>query len=451
MSKLVGTEAVVVGAGMAGLAAAKALSRHFEHVTILDRDALPAGPEPRAGTPQARHPHVLLLSGQRTLEELFPGCERALEAAGAVKARQGLDIIWERPGYDPFPIRDLGYDNFYMSRPLLENVCRRMLAAQRNVEILAGRRVLEFLVDATAVTGVRHEDRTGDVADLRAELVVDASGRSALSTVALATLGFPKPEETEIGVDFGYASAIFEIPEDAPKGWKGVIHLPRAPEGSRGAFLLPIENNRWIVGVGGRHDEAPSGDFDEYMAILRGLRTSTIYNALRGAKRVSDVARFNLRASVRRHFEKLPRFPKGWLALGDALCRFNPVYGQGMSVAAMEARVLDGALNRRANDPDPLDGLAAEFFQEVQPLLATPWSVAEMDFIFPQTRGERPADLDQRMRFGAGLLALAAQDAEVHKTMIEVNMLLKPGSVLREPSLAGRVMQLLNDVARGGS
>ena len=124
MPTRIGREAVVIGAGMGGLMAASALSAHFDHVTILERDTLPERPEARMGTPQARHPHVLLLSGQQVLEQMFPGVLAQLEAAGAQKARLGRDIWWERPGFDPFPRRDLGYDNFFMSRPLLEFVCR---------------------------------------------------------------------------------------------------------------------------------------------------------------------------------------------------------------------------------------------------------------------------------------------------------------------------------------
>jgi 2-polyprenyl-6-methoxyphenol hydroxylase-like FAD-dependent oxidoreductase len=146
---------------------------------------------------------------------------------------------------------------------------------------------------------------------------------------------------------------------------------------------------------------------------------------------------------VRRRFETLPRFPRGLIAIADAISRFNPLFGQGMSVAAQEACALGRLLERRETSADPLDGLAEEFFQEIQPLLATPWSIAENDFIYPQTRGRRPPDMEGRLRYGAALLRLAAQDPAVHKTMAEVNMLLKPLSALREPEIAGRVMALM--------
>jgi 2-polyprenyl-6-methoxyphenol hydroxylase-like FAD-dependent oxidoreductase len=378
------------------------------------------------------------------LEQLFPGFGQTLEDAGAVRIRAGVDIIWERPGYDPFPIRDLGFDSFWMSRALLEYVCRRILTAVDNVSLVANSRVTEIVAsDRQVVTAVRHEDENGGTSTLSADFVVDASGRGGPTLTLLQALELPQPETTEIGVDVAYSSVIFEAPKPEPGRWRGVFHFGHAPNTSRGGAILPLEGNRWLLGLGGRHDEAPPGDIEGIMAFLKGLRTQTLYDAVRDARRLSEVFRFNFPASVRRHFERLLRFPRGLVPVGDAICRFNPLYGQGMSVAAMEARLLDQMLERRHDSPDPFDGFAPEFFNQIQPLLATPWSVAENDFIFPKTRGERPADFDRRLRYGAALLELAAQDPSVHKTMTEFNVLLKPGTVLREPHIASRVMALI--------
>lgn len=440
-----GREAVVIGAGMGGLAAASALSPHFEHVTILERDALPARPGDRAGTPQSRHPHVLLLSGQQSLDELLPGIISELEAAGAQKVRLGRDIMWERPGFDPFPMRDLGYDNFFMSRPLLEFVCRRRIEGLAGVTLLSRQRVEEIETDPArdAVSAVRFSDSDGRASTLACDLVVDASGRGALTLAVLERLGRPTPAETEIGVDIAYASTVFERPDDAPTDWKSVMHFPQPPDNSRGAFLFPIENGCWILGLGGAHGDTPPGDIEGYMAFLGSLRRKTIFDAVRNARQVGKIARFAFPGSVRRHFEALPSFPRGLVPMADAISRFNPLFGQGMSVAAQEACALRRLLERRATAADPLAGLAEAFFQEIKPLLATPWSVAESDFIYPQTRGQRPPDIEGRLRYSGALLRLAAQDPAVHRTMVEVNSLLKPLSVLREPEIAGRVMALM--------
>ena len=152
------------------------------------------------------------------------------------------------------------------------------------------------------------------------------------------------------------------------------------------------------------------------------------------------MARFGFPASVYRHFERLLKFPRGLLPFGDAICRFNPVYGQGMSVAAQEACLLHEVLRRRAEEGDPLAGLAPAFFAEAGTLIETPWALAVVpDLANPRTKGQRPENLQQRLEFGEALNRLAAQDADVHKLFVEVLHLLKPQSVLREPELVERV------------
>jgi len=449
MPHSIGKQAIVIGAGIGGLAAAKALSHHFEQVTVLDRDSLPAQPEPRQGTPQSRHGHALLAAGQVALEELFPNFTSDLERAGAMRVRNGRDILWERPGYDPFPVRDLGSDGFCMSRPLLEFVTRRCVEKQDNIILRPRCRVVEFEAspDQTAVTGVRYEDADGRASTLAGNLVLDASGRGALTLALLERIGAPRPQETDIGIDITYSSAIFEIPERPSSSWQGIIHVPLPPDSSRGALILPIEHNQWIVSLGEAHGAAPPGDIEGFMAFAEGLRTSTVYDAIKNAKLVGGIARFNFPNSVRRHFEGLQRFPSGLIPIADAICRFNPAFGQGMSVAAQEACVLKRLLDERLGLPNPLDGLAQVFFADIQGLLDAPWGVAENDFVYPQTRGQRPADFEKRIQYGIALIRLAAEDPSVHKILAEVNGLLKPPGVLREPPLANRVVQLMGQSA----
>jgi len=449
MASPIAKHAIVIGAGIAGLTAAKVLSAYFERVTILDRDALPERPVPRQGTPQARHVHALLAGGQKALAELFPGFEHEIECAGAIRVRAGLDVMVERPGYDPFPQRDLGFDSFCLSRPLLEFTVRRAIEQQARISVRSHTRVVELLAspDGITVIGVLCETPQRQIETIEADLVVDASGRAALTLALLEAIGQPKPEETLIGINQGYATAIFEIPADAPTTWKGVLHLATPPDSSRGALILPIESGRWIVGLGGYHSDAPPGDVDGYMAFAKTLRTRTVYNAIRNAKRIGDIARYKLPASVRRHFERLERFPHGLIVIGDSLCRFNPVFGQGMSVAAQQACLLSRLIGSRTGTSYPLVGLAPAFFAETQGLLEAPWATAVLDFVFPDTRGDRPADFDTRLQYGRALIRLAAQDASVHKILAEVNSLVRPQSMLRDPQLASRVTEIMQTLS----
>src|SRR5712691_5399222 len=406
ISSPIGKRAVVVGAGMGGLTAAGALADRFEQVLVLERDALPADAIDRSGIPQGKHVHALLAGGLRGFGELFPGFEAELARAGAVTLRAGLDVRTERPGYDPFPQRDLGFDAFAMSRPLLEWLVRERVRALPNVELRQDCWV-EALVarsDGAAVTGVRY-GRPGAASEvLDADLVVDASGRGSLTLDLLESIGQPRPEESTIGVDLRYASAVFSIPDDVPADWKGVFHFPHAPRTSRGALLLPLEGRRWIVTLAGRHGEDPPGDAEGFMTFVRQLRTST---------------------------------------LCDAICRFNPVYGQGMSVAAQEAVALGRLLSTRAREADPLDGLALPFFAEAAALIDTPWFGAVIpDFVHPKTRGTRPENLEAMLKFGTALVRLAARDPAVHRLTAEVQNLLKSRSAYLDPELVQRIQAL---------
>jgi 2-polyprenyl-6-methoxyphenol hydroxylase-like FAD-dependent oxidoreductase len=438
-------QAVVIGAGMGGLAAAKAVAPHFEKVIVFDRDALADGPAPRPGTPQARHTHNLLAGGCRALESLFPGIELDLFGAGAVRMRMRRDMRFEVPCFGHLPQRDFGFDQFALSRPSLERVCRRRVEREPNIEFRPRMRVTELIAspDNRGVAGVRFEDTRGTPGSLAADLVVDASGRASPTLRFLEAIGSAKPPTIEIGIDQAYATAIFEKPEDAPTDWLFMLHVPAPPVSSRLGIVAPMEGRRWSVSLCANHRDAPPGDIDGFMTFAKSFRMPTIYNAIRGAKRVGDIARFGMPCSVRRAFDKLVRFPRGLVPLGDSVCRFPPVQGQGMSVAAQEGCVLASLVESRRGLRDPLDGLAEAFLDEIQPLLEAPWAVAMADLVYPQTRGERPPDLEKRLQYTHALMRLAVEDAEADKILAEVRSLLKPASALHEPELARRVMAMM--------
>jgi 2-polyprenyl-6-methoxyphenol hydroxylase-like FAD-dependent oxidoreductase len=448
MNNFIGGQAVVIGAGVAGLSAARAAADYFERVVVLERDALPSDAAHRKGTPQSRHVHGLLASGLSALNELFPQFTDDLDRGGAIPLRAGLDVRTERPGYDPFPQRDLGWVSQAMSRPLVELTLRRGIAQCAGIEVRQRCRV-ENLVAApgsASVTGVRFENLGGSEETIPADLVIDASGRGTLTLQLLKSAGLAVPEETSIGTDMTYASAAFAIPDDAPTDWKGVVTFGAAPQDARGAIMLPLEGGRWIVSVGEAHSQGMPADAQGFLEYVRTLRTPTIYNAIKHAKPLSEVVRFGSPESVRRHYEKLTSFPRGLLPIGDALCRFNPIYGQGMTVAVQEACLLRNILSNLSAEAEPLARLASSFFEGAQALLDTPWAVANMDFIFPKTRGQRPADLANTVKFGIALNRLAAEDPSIHKLMVEVQMLLKPRSAYRDPELMRRVAAAMAEI-----
>ena len=435
-------QAVVIGAGMGGLSAARALADSFAQVIVIENDALPADAAPRPGTPQCRHVHGLLVGGLQALERLFPGSEQALHRAGAVIVRMSTDLRLERPGYDPYPQRDLGLHICCMSRPLIEATIRKKLGVHRNISVRECCKAQQILVSPKdrRVTGVRCAGGDGKTEEIAADFVVDASSHGLLTLDLLASLALPAPAENSIGVDIGYSSSFFEIPDDAPTDWKGMMVLPNPPRDRRGAFVLPVEGKRWIVTLTGRYDAKPPDDEAGFFAYIENLRTPTAHKALRHAKRLTGFARYVLKASRRRYFEGVPNFPHGLLPFGDTICRFNPVYGQGMSVAAIEACLLHDLLATASTEDRGTDGLASRFLTEAQKVIDAPWSFSAIpDFVDPLTEGPRPPDLENRLKYGAAMLKVAADDPAVHKVLLEVQNLVTPPSALQIPEIADRV------------
>jgi 2-polyprenyl-6-methoxyphenol hydroxylase-like FAD-dependent oxidoreductase len=447
VSKFIGKRAIIIGAGMGGLAAAGALADHFEQVLVLERDTLPVEPIHRSGTPQSKHVHILLKGGALALEQLFPGFQNDLTKAGSVVVDSPLASRIERSGYDPFPQRKLDLLVCCATRPLIEFSLRQKLKEHPNVTVTHGQRVQGIVAtpDGTAATGVHCREANGQADAMDADLIIDASGRGVLTLDLLKSLGRPLPAETTIGMDMSYSTACFVMPDGLARDWQLVLTAADAPKSSRAGFLCPSENNQWIVTLAGMHGEKPPGDWDGFLSFARSLRTQTIYEAIAQAQRIGQIHRFAMPASILRHFERLDNFPRGLLPLGDAICRFNPVFGQGMSVAALEASSLKRLLDASAADADPLAKLATAYFAEVHEMLKTPWSVANLDLVFPETSGIRPPDLERTLKFGAGVLRLAARDPEVHRLMLEVSHLLKPSSVYGAPDFVQRVQAAMQD------
>jgi 2-polyprenyl-6-methoxyphenol hydroxylase-like FAD-dependent oxidoreductase len=442
MSSLLGQTAVVVGAGIGGLSMAGALAKYFERVEILERDRLTAFAASRSGTPQDRHPHGLLAGGLQALGEIFPGFESDLAAAGAVSVRVAQDVQYERPDVGVLPKRDFGLSLLCASRPLIELVLRRRAEAVGNIALRPECRVTGIvpLTSHAAVHGIRFDAGSGHSETLEADLVVDVSGRGAPTLTLLDALGWERPEETEIGVDISYATAVVEIPPNAPPGWKLVLTQPDPPFVALHAVLVPMEGSRWMIAIANHGPAARVETWDAFLDASRSLITPTVYNALRFARPPAGIRHYRFPASIWKHFERLPRLPRGVLPVADALCRFNPIHGQGMSSAAKQARLLQDVASRAAAEPDPIAALQAGFMAEIASVLNTPWNMStSADLAFPATRGERPEKFDEAQQFEAALFRGAVADPIVQRAIMEVAQLLQPHTRLQEPDIMRRI------------
>jgi 2-polyprenyl-6-methoxyphenol hydroxylase-like FAD-dependent oxidoreductase len=427
-----GKRASVIGGSMAGLLAARVLSDHFEEVILFDRDRLPTEAADRKGVPQGRHAHALLSSGRRALESLFPGFVEELTAKGAL-AVDIKGLRWfDNGGYHA---RCTGIEALLASRALLETHVRTRVKALSHVRLIDGCDVesLTLTPDASRVTGVRTKRAGGAPEHVPADLVVDASGRGSQTPLWLGAAGFQKPVEESIRVGLAYSTRIFRRKSEQLDGDFAMI-IPSAPPGRRGGAMLAMEGDRWMITLFGMLGDEPPTDAQGYADFARSLPAPDIYNVVNSAEPLTDPLPFKYPASCRRRYEDLERFPEGYLVFGDAICSFNPIYGQGMSVAALQAGALAASFSAGSS------ALAKRFFRAAAKVVDNPWLMAVGgDLRYPSVEGPRTA-LGNFVNWYLGKLHIAARkDPKLTLAFHTVaNLLADPPSLLK-PNIAFRV------------
>jgi 2-polyprenyl-6-methoxyphenol hydroxylase-like FAD-dependent oxidoreductase len=437
--------AVVAGASMAGLLAAHVLADHFGRVTVVEPDELTGRVEHRKGVPQSEHAHVLMTRGAEALEDLMPGLTAGLVDAGAtvVPARMGPDrgIRIVGPAGPFTDVEAPGTSFMGVSRPLLEAHVRSRVRSRPNVRFLDRHRVTGLLcVQAVSrVTGVSVREVGGDEppGPVRADLVVDATGRRSSTPRWLTDLGFPEVPETTIATGVGYASRRYRRPATPAAGWDGTLVNPRSGN-PRFGTLLPVENGACTVSVGGVAGHYPPDDEDGFLAWAGELPDGGLHRALVESEPLSDIRSYRSPTSRRRHYERIRTWPAGLLVTGDAVCAFNPIYGQGMSVSALEAVALAECL--AAGD----DGLERRFRDAVAAVVAGPWSLAAAEDrkLVTLASGRRRAPLAHvRDRFIHASQDAATSDPVVAATLASVILMQADPGTLMHPRTAGRILR----------
>jgi 2-polyprenyl-6-methoxyphenol hydroxylase-like FAD-dependent oxidoreductase len=439
MNNLVGRRAVVIGGGIAGLSAAAVLADHFEQVDILERDKITASTQSRPGIPQDRHPHGLLVSGLKALNEILPGFEQDLAAAGAVPVKIAEEFRVERTDVGALPCRDLGLSILCASRPLIEAVLKNRVLAIANVSLRSECRVGGILESDGVARGVQFDRGPARSQTLESDLVVDASGRGALTLSLLEALGWARPEVSEVSLEIGYSTMIVRFaPHDLPQ-WKIVLTETNPPHSALKGVFVPLEDDRWYITIADHAAVPRLQSWGDFISTVSNLKMQTLSQVLSHAQPIDTIRHFGFSANRWHHFEQI-RLPRGVLPLGDALCRFNPSYGQGMASAAMQARLLRAALKSTALAADPIAAAQAAFMGDVQSVIQQPWNMSTgVDLAFPEARGERPENFEENRRFQAKLIRAAVADPVVHRAMIEVGQLLQPLAILREPRIRDRI------------
>ena len=433
--KQIGNHAIVIGASMSGLLAARALSDFYATVTILERDGFPLSDIPRKGVPQGRHTHGLLARGRVVLEEFFPGySNEVVSQSGGLLGDIANDIIWM--GHNVALAQSKSdLIGLLASRPVLEGHVRRRVMQLPNVRGIENCTVQSLVTGASRdrITGVRARVAGEDEKTIDADLVLDASGRGSASLAWLEEIGYQRPADDKVEIGIGYMTRTYRRKPGELGGKLGIVIAGSAPNWRNGV-IIAMDNNTWTVSVGGfLGDDAPAND-TEFLAYLATLPTKEIHDVVAKAEPLTDYIRYRYVSSLRRRYEKLTRFPQGYLVFGDAICSFNPVYGQGMTVAAQEAIALRNVL--RAGS----ENLAARFFKAAAKIVDIPWDIAVgNDLRHPRVEGARPV-MVRFINWYVGKLHQAARnDATLAVAFLKVANLMNPPPALLSPATAWRV------------
>jgi 2-polyprenyl-6-methoxyphenol hydroxylase-like FAD-dependent oxidoreductase len=424
--------AVVMGSSMAGLLAARVLSDHFRQVSIIERDALPGIGEHRKGVPQGRHVHGLHPRGREILDELIPGFTATLVGGGAVRGDVLGNLRWQLSGCQ-LRREHIGLPVLLASRPFIEGHVRAFVRKLPRISIVEQCSVAGLATTAGRgrITGVRIHQPAG-LADLRADLVVDATGRGSRTPRWLSELGYQPPVEDRVDIGLGYATRTYRLRPGALNG-DHLILTGATLANPRYGVLAAVEGGRHILTLAGIRGDHPPTDPEGFNTFAASLPSGDIAAAIAGAAPVDDPVPFRFPASTRRRYERLRRFPAGLLVIGDAVCSFNPVYGQGLTVAAMQALTLQRLLvNDAADDP-------RRYFRTIASVIDVPWDIAVgADLAFAGVPGKRTAKVRLTNAYLPRMHAAATRDATLAGALVRViglkdrpETLLRPGPVLR--------------------
>jgi flavin-dependent dehydrogenase len=460
---MVENKAIIIGGGIAGLIAARVLCNHFAHVIVIERDSYPEEIGPRNGAPQSNHIHVLLMKGKQILIDLFPDLERSLLAKGAHR----IDLIGDTR-YHLATGWSVTFDSEMMTlactRQLLEYAIRNELISNfPDVEILENTKVTGLLLSESnyydskrnIVGGIKTVNKHKETQEnMYAELIVDASGRNSETPDWLEELGLGRPEVTRIDSYIGYSTRRFKPPSRVycsdlddryQSNWKAMIIFTKPPKNPRMGIIYPVEGDEWLVGLLGIGKNYPPVKEQEFLDCLQNLAVKDIYDAIKDAKPIGPIYGYREKGSRQYHYEKMETWPENFISLGDSVSAFNPFYGQGITVSAIGAMMLDQSLHdfRKAKRKKPsLLGFANKFQKRIAKVNSFPWLLGTSeDFRWPSTEGKNP-NLYVRFlqKYSYQVMLLATESQIATRSFFEMIHMLRSPLILFHPKI---VLQMI--------
>lgn len=421
--------ALVIGAGVAGLLAARVLTERFDRVTLVERDELDAKETVRRGVPQAWHLHGLLDRGRRIMEELYPGFTEEAVSDGATVAEVLVGTRWYVGG-SRLAAGATGLTSLIATRSLLETVLRRRTLRLRGIELLTRTTVQGLVGDAHRVRAVRVTGPAGEQT-LAADLIVDASGRGSRITQWLSEIGAEVPAEERLDVDLGYTSRFFRHRPGQLGGQASVIVSTGAD--GRGGGAVRVEGDRWHVTLAGMLGDHPPIDDQGFRDYAASLSAPDIHTIVVGSDALGEPVPYRFRTAVRRRFDRQSAPPAGLVVLGDAQCAFNPLYAQGMTVAALQAAALRDCL--------AAEDLPARFYAAAADPVAVAWQLAAgSDLRHPGVAGRRTLRTRLTDVFVTRVQRVAHHDPRVARTFLRVAHLVDPPAALTAPGTLRRIL-----------
>ncbi|GHB68489.1 hypothetical protein GCM10010347_43330 [Streptomyces cirratus] len=430
--------AVVIGGGYAGLLAARVLADHFAEVLVLERDVVDRTTGAHPTAPQSYHAHAMLAKGAQTLELLFPGLRAELEQLGAPVYDYGERISFLLPtGYAVRTSTGVRIQSF--TRDELELRIRSRVLDLARVQVLCRTRVVGLGRGPDGrIEGIRYRSEEGGERAVAADLVVDASGRTTSIDDWLGEARLPVSARKTVKAKITYTTMVFDrAPGD--KDYDLAYQMTFAPSVRRGGAMLAVERGRWVCSLFG-FEQHPPADPDGFLEYARSLDNPRLAEQIARRSRHDGLHRYTNPGSTWRLHHRNPGWPEGLIAIGDALCVFNPVYGQGLTVAAIEADALGSLLRRRCSAGTGLAGLSQEYLRTAAGIIKVPWSLSTTSDLMWSPAGQ-PLAARFAHWYNQQVFALARHDADVWTRFVKVANMTAPSSLLMHPSVVAKIVR----------